>query len=143
MASATPSSIYKTPEGEAEIRALYGEVLANLGLAHESLTVGTRFGDTHVLAVGPVSAPPAVFFPGGNFLNPTCLRWFLPLAQGHRLYAPDIVGQPGLSAQSRPSPGGDGHAFWVEDVLGWKTSSTASACSVCRWWASPTEQGSP
>jgi pimeloyl-ACP methyl ester carboxylesterase len=27
------------------------------------------------------------------------------------------VGQPGLSAQTCPSPKGDGHAFWVEDVL--------------------------
>jgi pimeloyl-ACP methyl ester carboxylesterase len=88
-----------------------------LGQGHESLTVRTRLGDTHVLAIGPEDAPPAVFLPGGNFLNPTCLKWFLPLAARHRLYAPDIVGQPGLSAQTRPSPKGDGHAFWVEDVL--------------------------
>ena len=55
--------------------------------------------------------------PGGNFLNPTCLKWFLPLTESHRLYAPDIVGQPGRSVQVRPSPKGDGQAFWVEDVL--------------------------
>lgn len=79
--------------------------------------VGTRFGDTHVLVVGPEDAPPVVFLPGGNFLNPTCLRWFLPLARDHRLYAPDIVGQPGRSAQERPSPKGDGHAWWMEDLL--------------------------
>lgn len=79
--------------------------------------VGTRFGDTHVLVVGPEDAPPVVFLPGGNFLNPTCLRWFLPLARDHRLYAPDIVGQPGRSAQERPSPKGDGHAWWMEDFL--------------------------
>ena len=67
--------------------------------------------------MGSEDAPPAVFLPGGNFLNPTCLKWFLPLTKRHRLYAPDIVGQPGLSAQTRPSPKGDGHAFWVEDLL--------------------------
>ena len=110
-------SIYKTPEGEAEIQALYAEALARLGRGYESLTVGTRLGDTHVLALGPEDAAPVVFLPGGNFLNPTCLKWFLPLAKRHRLYAPDIVGQPGRSAQIRPSPKGDGHAFWVEDVL--------------------------
>lgn len=33
------------------------------------------------------------------------------------MYAPDIVGQPGRSAQVRPSPKGDGHAFWAADVL--------------------------
>jgi pimeloyl-ACP methyl ester carboxylesterase len=69
------------------------------------------------LTIGPDDAAPAVLLPGGNFLNPTCLEWFLPLAERHRLYAPDIVGQPGLSAQARPSPKGDGHAFWVEDLL--------------------------
>jgi hypothetical protein len=53
--------------------------------------------------------------PGGNFLNPTCLGWFLPLARDNRLCAPDIVGQPGKSAQERPRA--DGHAWWVEDVL--------------------------
>ena len=113
----TPKSIYKTPEGEAEIRTLYEEALTGLGLGHESLTVETRFGDTHVLALGPADAPPAVFLPGGNFLNPIVLEWFLPLAERHRLYASDVVGQPGKSAQERPSPKGDGHAFWVEDVL--------------------------
>jgi pimeloyl-ACP methyl ester carboxylesterase len=91
--------------------------LAELGLGYESLTVGTRLGDTHVLALGSAGAPPAVFIPGGNALNPTCLKWFLPLAERHCLYAPDIVGQPGRSAQERPSPKGDGHAFWAEDVL--------------------------
>jgi pimeloyl-ACP methyl ester carboxylesterase len=104
-------------EGEAAIRALYDEALAGLGTVYESLTVRTRLGETHVLALGPEGAPPAVFLPGGNFLNPSCLSWFLPLAESHRLYAPDIVGQPGRSAQERPSPKGDGHAFWVEDVL--------------------------
>jgi len=91
--------------------------LAGLGPGHESLTVGTRLGDTHVIALGPEGAPPVVFLPGANALNPTCLKWFLPLAERHRFYAPDIVGQPGRSAQERPSPKGDGHAFWAEDVL--------------------------
>ena len=112
-----PGSIYKTPEGEAEIRTLYDEALAELGLPYESLTIGTRLGDTHVLALGPEDGPPAIFLPGGNALNPISLEWFLPLAERHRIYAPDIVGQPGLSAQTRPSSKGDGHAFWVEDVL--------------------------
>jgi pimeloyl-ACP methyl ester carboxylesterase len=110
-------SIYRSTEGEAEIQALYHEALFDLDSEVESLTVGTRLGDAHVLALGPEGAPPAVFLPGGNFLNPTCLKWFLPLAEHYRLYAPDIVGQPGRSAQVRPSPKGDGHAFWVEDVL--------------------------
>ena len=111
------SSIYKTAEGAARMEALYDEALAALGVGYESRRVDTRSGETHVLVIGPEELPPVVFLPGGNFLNPTCLRWFLPLARSYRLYAPDIVGQPGRSAQYRPSSTGDGHAFWVEDVL--------------------------
>ena len=112
-----PPSIYKSAEGAARVEALYDEALAALGVDYESRRVGTRSGETHVLVIGPEDAPPAVFLPGGNFLNPTCLQWFLPLARDRRIYAPDIVGQPGRSAQTRPSSKGDGHAFWVEDVL--------------------------
>jgi DNA-binding MarR family transcriptional regulator len=35
----------------------------------------------------------------------------------YRLYAPDIVGQPGKSFQIRPSPQEDGHVPWTVDVL--------------------------
>ena len=110
-------SIYRSPEGEAELRALYDESLARLGPGCETRTVGTRLGGTHVIFAGPEDAPPLLVLPGGNFLNPLCLAWFLPLAGEYRLYAPDIVGQPGRSAQGRPSAKGDGHARWLADVL--------------------------
>jgi pimeloyl-ACP methyl ester carboxylesterase len=112
-----PHSIYKSSEGEAEILALYDEALTALGPGHRSSIVGTRYGDTHVLTVGPENAPPVLFLPGGNFLNPTCLRWFLRLAERHLVYAPDLIGQPGKSAQTRPSPKGDDHASWAEGLL--------------------------
>ncbi len=111
------ASIYRSPEGQAEILGLYDEALSHLRIGHERETVSTRYGETHVLSLGPEDAPPVVFFHGGNFLNPTCLRWFLPIAQRHRIHSPDIVGQPGKSSQVRPSPKGDSHAWWVEDVL--------------------------
>jgi pimeloyl-ACP methyl ester carboxylesterase len=41
----------------------------------------------------------------------------MPLAGAFRIHAPDIIGQPGRSAQTRPSAGGDGHARWLADVL--------------------------
>ena len=42
------------------MRALYDEALAGLGTGYESLTVATRLGETHVLALGSEDAPPAV-----------------------------------------------------------------------------------
>ena len=112
-----PDSIYKSPEGGAEILALYDEALAALGPGYRSVTVGTRYGDTHVLAVGPEDAQPALFLAGGNFFNPTCLRWFLRLTERYLVYSPDLIGQPGKSAQTRLSPKGGDHALWAEDLL--------------------------
>lgn len=111
------TSVYRTAAGRLEVEKLYSKAVADLGPGSESLVLGTRYGNTHVLAVGPAGAPPVLFLPGGNFLNPTCLRWFMPLARAHRVYAPDIVGQPGRSAPHRPSPKSDGHALWVREVL--------------------------
>ena len=109
--------IYRSPGGEAELAALYDEALARLGSGYETRRLGTSFGETHVILAGPEDAPPLVVLPGGNFLNPLCLSWFLPLAESFRLYAPDIVGQPGRSARTRPSARGDGHARWLGEVL--------------------------
>jgi pimeloyl-ACP methyl ester carboxylesterase len=109
--------IYRSPEGEAELMALYDEALARLGPGCETRYVTTSLGETHVILAGPVDAPPLVVLPGGNFLNPLCLSWFMPLAQRFRLHAPDIIGQPGRGAQTRPSARGDGHARWLADVL--------------------------
>ncbi len=111
------SSIYRSPEGEAELAALYEEALARLGPGYETRLIATSLGETHVILAGPEDAPPLVVLPGGNFLNPLCLSWFLPLAGAFRIYAPDIIGQPGRSAQTRPSAKGDGHARWLVDVL--------------------------
>ena len=110
-------SIYRSPGGEAELAALYEEALARLGPGCETRLMVTSLGETHVILAGPEDAPPLVVLPGGNFLNPMCLSWFLPLAETFRIHAPDIIGQPGRSAQTRPSAKGDGHARWLVDVL--------------------------
>ena len=111
------SSIYRSPEGEAELMSLYDEALARLGPECETRMIGTNLGWTHVISAGPEDAPPLVVLQGGNFLNPLCLAWFLPLANEYRIYAPDIIGQPGRSTQARPSAKGDGHARWLVDLL--------------------------
>lgn len=110
-------SIYRSPEGEGELAALYDEALARLGPGCGTRGLNTGLGETHVITAGPEDGPPLVVLQGGNFLNPLCLSWFMPLAETFRLYAPDIIGQPGRSAQTRPSARGDGHARWLADVL--------------------------
>jgi pimeloyl-ACP methyl ester carboxylesterase len=110
-------SIYRSARGEAELKRLYEQKLANLTVAANSCMVQTRFGHTHVLTVGPPEAPPVMVLTGISTGAPRTLEWFQPLAQDYRLHAPDPIGQPGRSAQTRVPPGADNYAKWLLDVL--------------------------
>lgn len=110
-------SIYRTPEGEAEIHAIYDRQLAQLKLPYESRMVKTRFGHTHVLAFGPQTAPPVVMLQGGNVTSPLTLGWIRPLFEKYRVYAPDTIGHPGKSAPVRLSPRDNSYGQWLVDVL--------------------------
>jgi len=111
------TSIYRSQAGKQAILARYDSAVAALPMAVDSRIVETHLGPTHLLVAGTAVASPLIVLSDGNFLNPTCLGWFSPLAAKYRLYAPDIVGQPGLSVQTRPSPRSDDHARWLMDIL--------------------------
>jgi pimeloyl-ACP methyl ester carboxylesterase len=111
------ASIYRSAQGEAEVIALYERKLASLAVETHSRMVDTRFGPTHVLAAGPQKAPPVIVLTGISTGAPRILEWFLPLTRDYRLYAPDPIGQPGLSAQTRVPPAGHNYGKWMVDVL--------------------------
>ncbi|WP_323171700.1 alpha/beta fold hydrolase [Natrialba sp. PRR66] len=45
------------------------------------------------------------------------LAWYTGLADDYRLIAPDTIGQPGKSAETRVDPNGSGYGEWVVDIL--------------------------
>lgn len=45
------------------------------------------------------------------------LSWFLPLFEHYHIYAPDTIGHPGYSEDSRVSAQDDSFAFWIEDLM--------------------------
>lgn len=117
MLSKSSPSIYRSPEGQAELMAVYDRAVARLGVEYKDRMVNTRFGVTHVLVVGPEDAPPLVNLHGGNSIAPHDLVAVLPLGQEYRIYAPDTIGHPGKSAQTRLSPRDNSYGQWVVQVL--------------------------
>lgn len=113
----SPQSIYKSPQGEAAIMDLYEQALKLLGIEYQDRMVGTRFGATHILIAGPEDGQPLVVFHGGNSINPLLLAWFVPLTKDYRVYAPDTIGHPGRSAQTRLSPRDNSYGEWTVDLL--------------------------
>ncbi|WP_331236307.1 alpha/beta fold hydrolase [Natronorarus salvus] len=110
------SEIYRSEAGKKEIERRYREMVDSLGEFDERW-VETRYGETHVLVTGPKDGTPLLVFHGGNMVNPVSLEWFLPLADEFRLYAPDTIGHPGLSAETRVSPRDSSYGEWVTDLL--------------------------
>ena len=112
-----PGSIYNSVEGRSQILAEYDRANTELGVPLEERILETRFGSTHLLVLGPPDGPPFVHFHGGNAFNADTLAWYLPLAKTYRIYAPDTVGHPGKSAETRLSSKDLSYGEWAAEVL--------------------------
>src|SRR5512146_2143305 len=110
-------SIYRTLEGKNRILKLYDQNWDALKLAREDCFIETRHGKTHVVVTGPQHGQPIVVFHGGNMISPVSFGWITALTQTYRIFAPDTVGPPGYSAETRLDPGSFQYGEWAADVI--------------------------
>ncbi|MFF7700825.1 alpha/beta fold hydrolase [Streptomyces lydicus] len=111
------SAIYKSEAGARELQRRYREVLDAWPVPAEHLRVPTHEGETFVVVSGPEDAPPVVLLHGAG-ANTTMWQDDITTWSRHfRTYALDLVGEPGLSAPSRPPLASDAPARWLDDVL--------------------------
>jgi pimeloyl-ACP methyl ester carboxylesterase len=110
-------SIYRSSKGKRVLEDAYAATVESLDFEVDERYVETRHGTTHVLRAGPKDGVPVVIFHGGNATNPLTLSWYSGLTEEYQLIAPDTIGQPGHSAQTRVDPNGDGYGEWVVDLL--------------------------
>ncbi|MEV5559879.1 alpha/beta fold hydrolase [Nonomuraea wenchangensis] len=109
--------IYKSEAGGRALLEHYRQALETWPVPAEWLRVPTREGETFVLASGPPDAPPLLLLHGSG-ANASMWRGDVPTwSRDFRTYAVDLVGEPGLSAPSRPALGSDAVALWLDDVL--------------------------
>jgi pimeloyl-ACP methyl ester carboxylesterase len=109
--------IYRTARGEYAIKSAYRQLLEQWPVPAEQRTVPTGQGDTFVVTCGPVDAPPLVLLHG---TGTNTAMWAGPVAawaEHFRIHAVDLIGEPGLSAPSRPRLDSDAYAAWLDDVF--------------------------
>ena len=109
--------IYRTEAGAQAVEDAYRQILAGWAQPHEQLELETRHGRTFVVACGDPSAPPLLLFHGSGS---NAVSWFgdMPLlAQTHRVYAVDMIGEPGLSEPNRLEWSDAGYVEWLDDVF--------------------------
>ena len=110
------SSAFKTPEGEGSFLAAYDAAMALWPVPYEEIDIRSRFGTTHVVACGPKTAPPLVLLHG---YMATLTMWSPNIAaftKDYRVYAVDVMGQPGKSRPGEPIRN-------TEDFISWLTAT--------------------
>jgi pimeloyl-ACP methyl ester carboxylesterase len=98
------TSAFRTPEGETAYLVAYDAAMKLWPVPYEDVEILTRFGTTHVVTSGPNDAPPLVLL-HGYFVT---LNMWLPniadFSKNYRVYAIDVMGQPGKSIPNFDEP---------------------------------------
>jgi pimeloyl-ACP methyl ester carboxylesterase len=108
--------IFRSDAGKALIHGQYRSVLDRWPVPRRELRIPTCQGETFVVDCGPEGAPPVILLHGGATTSAMWVRSVRAWAESFRLYAIDIIGEPGFSAPSRPAFASDAHARWMDDL---------------------------
>jgi len=111
------SWLYKSEAGQREVMAFYDTVLSAWPEPYQKLNVATRYGNTFVIASGEKSLPPLVLLHGASSNAVSWIGEAAAYSRHFRVYAVDIIGEPGRSAPARPSWIGGAYTEWMEDVF--------------------------
>lgn len=122
------ADIYKSASGRHAVEGLYRRVLDRWPVPHDEHVVPTCHGDTFVVASGSPLAPPVVLLHGSGTNSGAWIRDVGVWAQHHRVYAVDMIGEPGFSDPSRPPLASTAYAAWLDNV--WDGLGLANASVV-------------
>lgn len=110
-------SIYKSQQGKNSIRERYEEVLQYWPAPCEQINISTRYGNTFVMSSGMDSGSAVVLLHGSTTNAAMWMGDAAVLGKTHKVYAVDIIGEPGKSDESRPSMTGGNYATWLQEVF--------------------------
>jgi pimeloyl-ACP methyl ester carboxylesterase len=108
---------FKSDESRGRYLAAYNAALAEWPVPYEELELPTSFGSTHVIAGGADSAPGLVLLPS---FAASATVWRLNVAElsrHFRVFAIDVVGQPGKSVMTQRIGNRRQYARWLIEVL--------------------------
>lgn len=111
------AEIWKTPAARQAVLERYAQFLAHWPQPCEQVRVPTSQGETFVMASGRADGPAVVMLHGSASNSVVWMRDAAPLGERFRVYAVDMIGEPGLSAPSRPPLASRVYAQWLNEVL--------------------------
>ncbi|WP_017210355.1 alpha/beta fold hydrolase [Clostridium beijerinckii] len=109
--------VFKTNEGKNDVIKFYDKFLQKLALSYEKFYVDTRYGKTFIIASGEKSNTPLILLHGSGMNSAMWLRDIKEYCKTYRVYAIDMLGEPGKSDENRPSLSGSSYAEWLKEVF--------------------------
>jgi pimeloyl-ACP methyl ester carboxylesterase len=109
--------IWDSPAGRQAVEERYRAFLGHWPGPSQQLRIPTREGETFAVACGPPQAPPVVLLHGAGANTVMWMGDAAAWSSARRVYAVDVIGEPGLSAPSRPPLTSGAYADWLDDVL--------------------------
>ncbi len=111
------NSVFKSAEGKKTILAVYDSLLEKWPMPSEKINLETRHGNTFVIAGGEKSLPPLILLHGSSSNSAMWIGDIAEYAKYFRVYAVDLPGEPGKSADIRPDLRTAAYSDWMKDVL--------------------------
>ena len=110
-------SIYKSLDGERAIMARYDALLTHWPVPYTTREVPSRHGNTFVIVSGNEYAPSLILLHGAGSNSAMWAGDVAEYSRLYRVYAIDLLGEPGKSAPIRPDWNSPVYVEWLGDVL--------------------------
>jgi pimeloyl-ACP methyl ester carboxylesterase len=109
---------FRSEAAQARFLEVYRTGMAALPDISASFDVPTAFGTVRAYRFdGPADRPPVVLLPGRNASTPMWRPNLPAILKTHTAYCVDLLGEAGLSVQTRPVTGPEDQAQWLDEAL--------------------------
>ena len=109
--------IYRSDKGRNAILNQYAAFLTFWPPPYTHHVITTEFGDTFVVESGNTGGQPLVLLHGTASNSAMWMGDAAVLGRTHHVFAVDIIGEPGNSAQARPDMVSGNYSRWLGQVL--------------------------
>jgi pimeloyl-ACP methyl ester carboxylesterase len=111
------TSPFKSTKGKTEYLAAYEGMMKYWPVPYETMDVPGYYGCTHLVISGPKEARPLVLLHGGRASLTMWSANVSDLSRDYRVYAIDIMGQPGKSIPDKTFQKRDDLVPWFTELL--------------------------
>lgn len=110
-------SPFRGPLEQAQFIAKYESCMRNWPVSYDEQDVATTFGQTHIFASGPPSAPPLVLLHGAGATSAMWSPIIAALSASYRCYCIDTITDANKSVATQPIRGVAEYVDWLQQIL--------------------------